>query len=81
MSKYFMISEDALNSIRDALGTGRIVAQDENGNYTREVTPKVIVEAIAEVDKVLNPKLFENRFWKSNPNKVIDQDDIRQRIE
>jgi hypothetical protein len=33
----------------DALGTCRIMAQDIAGNYTREVTPKVVVDAVVKL--------------------------------
>lgn len=38
----------------DALGTCRIMGVDADGNYTREITPKVITKAIASLKEALS---------------------------
>ena len=50
-------SNDALlRQALDALGTCRIMGADADGNYTKEITPKVIQTAIAALRERLGEK-------------------------
>lgn len=40
--------DDALDACVEALGTCRIMSKDNDGNYTIEVTPKIITSAITQ---------------------------------
>ena len=44
---------EALKLALEALNTNRVMAKDSEGNYTREITPKLIVEAIAAIKAAL----------------------------
>lgn len=48
-----MTKDEALRMALDALGTCRVMAADKHGNYTREVTPKVVLTAIAALKAAL----------------------------
>jgi len=43
-----------MKQAKEALGCGRIMAADADGNYTREVTPKVVTDAIAALDQAIS---------------------------
>lgn len=45
--------EDTLKLALEALNTNRVMAKDSEGNYTREITPKLIVEAITAIKEAL----------------------------
>lgn len=45
--------KEALTLALEALNTNRVMAKDSEGNYTREITPKLIVEAITAIKKTL----------------------------
>ncbi len=47
------MNKTELMQVRDALSTNRVMAKDADGNYTREVTPKLITAAIALIDASL----------------------------
>ena len=44
---------DALKLALEALNTNRVMAKDSDGNYTREITPKLIVGAITAIKEAL----------------------------
>jgi hypothetical protein len=48
-----------LQTVLDALEMNRVMATDSDGNYTREITPKQITEAIAIVKQMLQAEPVE----------------------
>ena len=44
------LTDEVLAQVRDALEMNRVMAQDSEGNYTKEVTPKKITAALAALD-------------------------------
>lgn len=47
------VSKEDMTKVLDALGINRVMSKDSNGNYTKEVTPKIILEAIDIVKNML----------------------------
>ena len=43
----YTLTEEQRRQLLAALEINRVMGADENGNYTREITPKLITEAIA----------------------------------
>lgn len=41
------ITKEQADKVIDALSMNRIMARDENGNYTKEITAQVVVEALS----------------------------------
>ncbi len=56
LKKKLLRGKEERAKVLAALNIGRIVAQDDDGNYTREITPKRITEAIAIMRKEPEPK-------------------------
>ena len=48
------IEREKLEKVLKALGTNRVMAQDAGGNYTVEVTPKLITDAMADINESLS---------------------------
>jgi hypothetical protein len=44
---HYLLSADDVAKLREALSINRVMAKDDQGNYTKEITPKVITEALA----------------------------------
>ena len=55
LKKKLLRGKEERAKVLAALNIGRIVAQDDDGNYTREITPKRITEAIAIMRKEPEP--------------------------
>lgn len=53
-----VITDEQFNAIRHALEMNRVMAQDANGDYTKEVTPKIITEAL----KIMNELEVKGRY-------------------
>jgi len=66
------VSKQAMQKALDALEINRVMAQDADGNYTKEVTPKLITAAIADLraalDAPVEPVAWTNASWLSNPH-------------
>jgi hypothetical protein len=45
--------KEALTLALEALNTNRVMTKDSEGNYTREITPKLIVKAITAIKEAL----------------------------
>jgi hypothetical protein len=44
---HYLIHASDVAKLREALTTNRVMAKDDQGNYTKEITPKVITEALS----------------------------------
>ena len=48
----FLMTEEQHRAIRYALAINRVMAADENGDYTIEATPKIITRALKIMDEL-----------------------------
>ena len=46
------LTQDEFKKVNHALQMNRVMAQDANGDYTREVTPKIMREALAILESL-----------------------------
>jgi hypothetical protein len=44
---HYLLSASDVAKLQEALSINRVMAKDDQGNYTKEITPKVITEALA----------------------------------
>jgi hypothetical protein len=44
---HYLLSASDVAKVHEALTINRVMAKDDQGNYTKEITPKVITEALA----------------------------------
>ena len=51
-ASHILAQDAALTAAREALEINRVMAKDDEGNYTREVTPKIITNAIAKIKDI-----------------------------
>jgi hypothetical protein len=47
-----LITDEQFDKVRYALAINRIMARDTNGDYTKEVTPTLIKEALKIMDEL-----------------------------
>lgn len=73
------MNKTELMQVRDALSINRVMAKDSDGNYTREVTPKLITAAIAiceaDLARVDEPEIFVDPGLFETFKGLPDRDD------
>lgn len=67
------ITKEQADKVTAALEINRVMARDENGNYTKEVTPKVITEAIAAMRSLREPEILHRmKYHPADPSEDLD---------
>ena len=71
------ITKEQADKVIAALSMNRIMARDENGNYTKEITAQVVVEALSimrgleDAAPVCNHEWFQTGAMLSNEKRCI----------